>query len=112
MSGRDSGQEYNLSEVTDGIAEGGSVEHGDVLNGYCEAIMRRDDAAIGAARQRVIDAMGHAGMIDAAATIAAFNAYPRAADATGLPLEDQKAELTVAMREELGLDDLQIRAAE
>ena len=45
-------------------------------------------------------------MVDAAATIAAFNAYTRMADATGIPLEAPKAEATVELRQELGLEAL------
>ena len=45
-------------------------------------------------------------MVDAAAVIAAFNCYPRVADATGIPLEEAKAAATEAMRSELGLDEL------
>ena len=45
-------------------------------------------------------------MVDAAAVIAAFNGYPRVADATGIPLEDYKADVTEALRSELGLDSL------
>ena len=44
--------------------------------------------------------------VDAAATIAAFNAYTRMADATGIPLETPKAEATVELRQELGLEAL------
>ena len=50
---------------------------------------------------------GEAAMVDAAATIAAFNAYPRAADATGIPLEEAKRDLTADLRRELGLDILE-----
>ena len=48
-------------------------------------------------------------MVDAAAVIAAFNCYPRVADATGIPLEETKAAATEAMRAELGLDKLDSR---
>jgi hypothetical protein len=50
--------------------------------------------------------MGERAMTDAAATIAAFNAYPRIADATGIPLEDAKAAGTADLRMELGLNEL------
>ncbi len=38
--------------------------------------------------------------------IAGFNAFPRVADATGIPLEDQKADMTAGLRDELGLNVL------
>ncbi len=108
MSGRDTGDEYDLTAVTEG--GDAAVAHGVVLNTFLEAIMAREPAALAAARAAVVDAMGAAAMVDAAATVAAFNAYPRAADATGIPLEDDKRERTAEMRRELGLDALEIVA--
>jgi hypothetical protein len=51
--------------------------------------------------------MGEQALVDAAATIAAFNAYPRMADSTGIPLESGKEEITQELRAELRLDRLQ-----
>ena len=87
-----------------------SLPHGDLMNRFCEAMMVRDAAAMADARREIVTSLGEDAMVDAAATIAAFNAYPRAADATGLPLEDKKAELTASLREELGLDALAVAA--
>ena len=50
---------------------------------------------------------GEQALVDAAATIAAFNAYPRMADSTGIPLESGKEEITQELRAELRLDRLQ-----
>ena len=110
MSGQDTGQEYDLREVTEGTANAATVKEGALLNAFCEAMMSRDPAQLAETRAALVAAAGEAAMADAAATIASFNAYPRAADATGLPLEDKKAELTAAMRAELGLDSLAIAA--
>ena len=82
------------------------LPHGDVLNAFVEAICARDPGRTAQARRKVVDAMGMAAMADAAAVIAAFNAYPRMADATGIPLEDAKAAATTEMRQELGLEAL------
>lgn len=109
MSGRDTGQDYDLTAVTDG--GDAAIPDGAALNAFLEAVMARDDKAVEATRAALVDAMGAAAMVDAAATIAAFNAYPRAADATGIPLEDAKAELTADLRAELGLDALNAQAA-
>jgi hypothetical protein len=51
-----------------------------------------------------VDAVGEAGMIDAAAVIAGFNGITRIADATGIPLEAPKAEQTAGLRADLGID--------
>jgi hypothetical protein len=113
MSGQDTGQDYDLREITEGVDSGAaaaSIPHGAVMNALCEALVARDLARLAEVRQQIVDAASEAAMVDAAATIAAFNAYPRAADATGLPLEDAKAELTAPMRAELGLDSLNVAA--
>lgn len=108
MSGQDTGQDYDLREVTEGVADAATVAHGALMNAFCEAIIARDLPRIEEVRDQLVAEAGEAAMVDAAATIAAFNAYPRAADATGLPLEDKKAELTETMRDELGLNTLDV----
>ena len=108
MSGTETGDDYDLTAITDG--GDGAMPNGAELNAFVEAILGRDPATIAAARAAVAEAMGEAAMVDAAATLAAFNAYPRAADATGIPLEDAKREATAGLRHELGLDALEVAA--
>lgn len=48
--------------------------------------------------------MGGAALSDAAAVAALFNAIDRVADATGIPLEADKAAMTEGMRAQLGID--------
>ena len=108
MSGTETGDDYDLTAVTDGGDAG--MPHGGELNAFVEAIIARDPAAVAATRAAVVEAMGAAAMVDAAAAVAAFNAYPRAADATGIPLEDAKREVTADLRQELGLDALEVAA--
>jgi len=45
-----------------------------------------------------------AGFVDTAGVIANFNAIDRVADATGVPLEDEKAALTADFRDVLGIN--------
>lgn len=63
------------------------------------------EARLAAARAAVIDAVGEAGLVDAAAIASAFNAIDRVADSTGMPLSGQVLEETADFREELGLND-------
>jgi len=93
--------------------EGGAagVPHGDLMNAFAEGVCARDREKIAAARRGIVDALGERAMSDAAAVIAAFNAYPRAADATGLPLEEEKVERTAALRAQFGFDVLAGREA-
>ena len=58
-----------------------------------------------AARDRLQAEVGDEASVDAAAILAIFNAVVRIADATGIPLEEAKAELSADLRGDLGLDD-------
>lgn len=59
------------------------------------------DAATTAVRR----AVGDAGWVEAAMTVAVFNGLVRTADASGIPLDDGVVSATAADREELGLDE-------
>jgi hypothetical protein len=61
-------------------------------------------------RAALVDTLGEAAMMDAAAVIAAFNAYPRIADATGIPLEDAKVAASATLRAQLGLEAFNTQA--
>lgn len=109
LSGKHTGDEYALEDaIGKGWSDGG-LAHGELLNDFVEAVCAGDVAPTTTVRQQIIKEMGEAAMIDAAAVIAAFNCYPRVADATGIPLEEAKAAATATMRAELGLDELDSR---
>jgi len=61
--------------------------------------------------EAVVAEMGAAALGDAACVAALFNAIDRVADSTGIPLEEEKAEMTADFRSELGIDQFG-RAAE
>ena len=86
------------------VAGDGGVTHGDVLVRFAEAVLGDDDAALAAARGRVTAALGPAGLIDAAGVVGLFNAIDRVADATGIPLEPEKAAATSDFRTALAID--------
>ncbi len=104
VSGQSTGDEYDLKAVMSDRAGDGGVLHGAELSTFAEGICTRDADKTASARVTINELLGEAAMVDAAAVIAAFNAYPRAADATGIPLEDAKEEMTAAMRQELKLE--------
>ena len=54
--------------------------------------------------------LGPAGLVDAAGVIGLFNAIDRIADATGIPLEPEKAEASADFRAALGLDRFGVAA--
>jgi hypothetical protein len=95
--------DYDLALVNGAGAADGNIPHGRLLAGFAEAVVT-DAAALPGLRARLVEAMGGAALVDAAAVVALFNAIDRVADATGIPLEDWKAEDTADMRAALGVD--------
>lgn len=61
---------------------------------FADAVLARGSVALARAREAVRAAVGEAGLIDAAAVIGGFDGITRIADATGIPLEPEKAEQT------------------
>ena len=85
-------------------ASGGGVAAGEALARYAEAFYE-DPGAFAAARERLHGEIGGEALVDAAGVLAIFNAVVRIADATGIPLEEQKAEMSADFRGALGIDD-------
>ena len=79
------------------------IPHGALLNTFAEAVLGKDDAKLDAARNAVLEALGPAALVDAAAIIAAFMQMDRIADSTGIPLDDFVFEASNDFREDLGL---------
>ena len=48
---------------------------------------------------------GPGAAVDGAAIVAIYDAVVKVADATGIPIEDYKADLTVDIRDTLGIND-------
>ena len=97
---------YDLTAVTAGGAVESGVPHGRLLVALVEAALGADAPALDPARQAVRRAMGDSAFSDACAAIASFNAVVKVADATGIPIEDWKAERTKDIRAELAIDRL------
>ena len=105
LSGKESGEQYDLGAIMATDNSGGNVPGGRVLNDFAEAVMARSDGKAAGQRQLLVAELGEPAMVDAAAVIAAFNLVARVADATGLPLEDYKEEASVELRDRLGLNE-------
>ena len=71
---------------------------------FAEAVLGDDEARLQAARQAIHDALGPDAVVDSAGVAGLFNAIDRVADATGAPLEADKAEMSAALRAEIGID--------
>jgi len=87
------------------MSHDGGVENGARLIRFATALLGKDVAELTAARDDIIAIMGGEALTDTAAVAALFNAIDRVADATGIPLEDAKAEATADFRSAIGIDD-------
>jgi len=109
VSGEHTEDDYDMLSVINGGTDNLGLAQGNLMNAFAEGICNRDPVQTDAARKAIIDELGEAAMVDAAAVVAAFNAYPRAADSTGIPIEEFKIEPSKDLREELALDALPSR---
>jgi hypothetical protein len=95
-----------MSEALEGDAATIGVPHAAELVEFGEAMITGDAARRRAARESVHNTLGPLALVDAASVVASFNAVVKVADATGIPLEDFKADATKDLRAELGLEKL------
>ncbi len=96
--------EIDLYAAVNASTENG-VPHGALLNTFAEAVLGTNDAQLDAARNAVVEALGPAALVDAAAIVATFMQMDRIADATGIPLDDFAVDATSGFREDLGLNN-------
>lgn len=96
--------EIDLQAVTSSENGDGGIAHGAVLSRFAEQV--HADTDLEAARAEVIEAVGDAGLVDAAAICANFNMMVRIADGTGTPLDAPTVTVSGALRDELKLDEL------
>lgn len=82
------GKAVDLGHVAHGDDQGVPLPHAAELLEFAEAVVLRDEARTAAARAKLRAALGEAGLVDAAATVAAFHGFVRLADATGIPYEN------------------------
>lgn len=102
-SSKATGENYDLGLLTGGSGDG-NIPHGALLVAFADAVLGSDDARLAAIRSEICAKMGDAALVDAAAIAATFNAIDRVADATGIPIEDAKAEATADFRAALGIN--------
>jgi hypothetical protein len=97
------GEGYDLNLLT-GADGDGNIAHGALLVSFADAVLGSDDRRLDEIRAAIRSRMGDAALVDAAAIVATFNAIDRVADATGIPIEDNKAESTADIRAALGIN--------
>jgi alkylhydroperoxidase family enzyme len=80
------------------------VPKGDQLVAFAEAVLGDEATALTLARDALAAALGSLGLVDAAGVVGLFNAIDRVPDATGIPLEPEKAAASADFRAALDLD--------
>ena len=91
----------NFGAIVDTSQDSG-VDHGALLLEFAEAAVQRSDL-LGAARERVVEALGAGAAVDAAGTVANFQRMVRIADGTGIPVDGPGRERAGRYGEQLGL---------
>lgn len=104
-----SSEENDLTVGLDNVAGSqhgdGGVSHGSLLVKFAEEVHENGEG-LAATRRQLIDSIGPAGLVDAAAICANFNMMVRIADGTGTPLDAGTVDASVELRSDLGLDTL------
>lgn len=104
-SGEVEGAAVDLRAVVDPErAAASGVAHAGLLLELADAMVGADHATLRRARARVLDELGAAVLVDAAAVAANFERMVRIADATGIPLDTPVAIATATARAALGID--------
>ena len=105
-SGEMGGGEVDVKVVTDPErAAASGVAHAEALVQLAGCMVGRDDAALTAARGRVLEEMGSEALVDAVAIASNFERMVRIADSTGIPLDAILGVMTEDVREELALGE-------
>jgi len=109
-SGRKDGIDFDLNSVI-GTGDGDAgVAHGKLLLSFADAIVGDDNAELDSIGGTLLDVLGEAAFVDAAATAASFNAIVCVADATGISIEAYKEDATREILNDLGMKDFFSRA--
>ena len=74
--------------VIDGASGDGGVQHGKILMDFVDATMSADIEKVDGIRLKLLELVGEAGVVDAAAVMAMFQLNTRAADAAGIAVEE------------------------
>ena len=105
MSADLTGTDVDLQMINgDEDALAGGVRYAAELVPFSEALARRDEDALSAAREQLAARAGADVLVDTAAVAGNFQRMVRIADATGIPIDEGSIERTAAVRGELQLE--------
>ena len=95
----------DLRIITDADVGDGGIPSGRLLVDFAEAVINGDKSAIQELRDRMLEILGEAAVVDAAGVVATFNAIDRVADGTGIEQHQNVLDATADVRGELGIDE-------
>jgi hypothetical protein len=99
------GRQLDPRSVTQGFDERVAIPHAPALAAFAEAVVGRGWTRVASLRHELRDALGDAGLVDAAAIVAAFHGFVRVADAVGIPYTTAAmGEDAPDLREEAGIN--------
>jgi hypothetical protein len=98
------GRDVDLTAVNGGAVGDAGVAHGARLIAFTEAVMGTDPDAVARERTALRAVLTPEAFVETAATIGTFNIVDRAADATGIPLDETTRQLSTDLRAQLDLD--------
>ena len=97
--------EYDLQGIDgDAGAAATGIPFGAELMTFADAVARRDEAALTAARDALHAVAGDAVLVDAAGVAGNFQRMVRIADSMGIPVDDMTNEMGQEIRAALNLD--------
>lgn len=102
------GGEVDLNAVTKpGEDAGAVVDGGAELLAFADAMVGGDASEVERCRKALIERLGEARFVEAAAVVANFQRMVRIADSTGIPLDGVVMAMSDDFRDELGINDYQ-----
>ncbi len=105
-SGQINGDVLDVHTLRDGSrAAASGIPHAEALVAFAEAVVKMEDEGLAKARARLVDELGSAALVDAAAIASNFERMVRIADSTGIPLDQEVRDLTPELRESLDLNE-------
>ena len=108
-SAQTKGENYDL-DIVIGHGEGKTgVDQGDLLLAYSDAVIANDDLTLSRIREELVKLLGKDALVDAAGTVASFNAVVRVADATGIPLDEFKKGPALEIMDTLAINESSLR---
>jgi len=104
-SSQHAGQGVDLRTVAGVVDTPSGIPHDKLMMSFAEAVVLQQRKTADLLRPQLIDALGRQGFVDACAIIAVFHGFTRVADATGIDVDDTRAETAKFVHTELGVTD-------